>query len=262
MTNKIRAVLGFAIAATLLGTGAAQAQSSAGLLSLGTASVTYGPYVRIEAGLSHPSLNDGHWLPAGYPTDPRVDFDLSGKTSGFQAIAFGYDWMNGFRGDIGLLNLDRSDVTGPHSTPGPHADITSASVATTGLMANLFYSPMEQLGTNSRLQPFLVAGLGVANNRVGDWTRTNSATTPTVRTFTGANHTGLALSLGIGMSYQLTAPGAHPIILELSYRYYRFGSATGGSTADKGNSVPVEPLTFRNNAGVLSVGLRIPFNRL
>ncbi len=262
MMYRIRVLSGLVAALTLVGSGMSNAKTPADALSFGTASVTYGPYLRAEAGLAFPNFADGHWLPTGYPIDPRVDFDLSGKRSGFAAIAVGYDWMNGFRGDIALLNVGRSDVTGPHTTLGPHADITSASVDTTAIMANLFYSPLEQLGRNSRLQPFFVVGIGLANNRVGDWTRTNTATTPVTRTYSGATHSDLALSLGVGMSYQLTPPGKYPVILELAYRYYRFGTAKGGSTADKGLSVPVEPLTFRNNAGIVSVGLRIPLNHL
>lgn len=262
MAFGLQAIGGIAMGLAVLAPAAAAAQDSAGIFSIGTASVTYGPYLRAEAGSASLKFSDGHWLPPGYPIDPRVNFDLSGKSPGLLNIAVGYDWMNGFRGDIGLLSVGRSDVTGPHTTAGAHADITSASIATTAVMASLFYSPLEQLGRNSRLQPFVVAGIGFANNRVSDWTRTNTATTPVTRTFTGATHSDLALSLGLGLSYQLTAPGERPIILELAYRYYRFGTATGGVTADKGNSVPVEPLTFRNNAGVISVGVRIPLNHL
>lgn len=238
------------------------AQDSAGLLKVGVASVTYGPYVRAELGASAPNFSDGHWLPPGYPIDPRIDFDLSGKSTGFAGLAVGYDWMNGFRGDISLLRVGRSDVTGPHTTPGAHTDITAGSVATTAVMGNLFFSPFERVGVNSKLQPFLVAGVGLANNEVGDWTRTNSATTPVVRTFTGHASTSAALSLGLGVSYQLTPAGAPPIMLEVAYRYYHFGTARGGYTADKGASVPTEPLTFRNNAGVVSFSIRIPLQRL
>lgn len=246
----------------MMAAGPGLAQDSAGLLKLGVASVTYGPYVRAELGASSPSFSDGHWLPPGYPTDPRVDFDLGGKRTGFAGLAVGYDWMNGFRGDISLLQVGRSDVTGPHTTAGTHADITAGSVATTALMGNVFFSPFERMGVNSRLQPFVVAGIGLANNEVGPWTRTNTATSPVNRTFSGHTSTSAALSLGVGVSYQITAAGAPPIMLELAYRYYHFGTAKGGYTADVGSSVPTEPLTFHNNAGVISFSLRIPLQRL
>ncbi|MDE3121204.1 MAG: outer membrane beta-barrel protein [Paracoccaceae bacterium] len=240
----------------------ARAQGSDGLLGLGRASVTYGPYVRGELGGAFFSPSDAYWLPPGYPSDPRIDFNLSGKTAGFGSLNVGYDWMNGFRADVGLLATGSSSVTGPHTTAGLHADITSASVSTTAVMASVFYSPLEQQGINARLQPFLVAGVGLANNSVSDWTRTNTAVTPVNRTFSGATHTYLALSVGVGVSYQLTAPGVRPMMLELAYRYYSFGSAEGGFTPQQGASLPKQPLTFRNNMGVVSLSLRIPLNRL
>ncbi|KFE35439.1 outer membrane protein [Thioclava atlantica] len=240
----------------------APAQTAGGIFGLGSASVTFGPYVRLEAGSLATDFSDGHWLPPGYPTDPRVDFDLADGHTGFGGIAVGYDWMNGFRGDVSVIKTGRSDATGPHTTPGPHADITEASVSTTALMGNLFYSPLEQRGVNSRVQPFVVGGIGLANNRVSSWTRTNSSTTPVTRSFEGDNNTDLAVSVGVGVSVQLTPPGEHPAILELAYRYYHFGTANGGSVPLAGGSEPVEPLTFDNNAGVVSLSLRIPLNRL
>ncbi|MBI1219875.1 MAG: hypothetical protein GC186_15140 [Rhodobacteraceae bacterium] len=261
MGRKIIIVAG-AVLGSMISTGASLAQDSAGLLKVGVASVTYGPYMRAELGSSSPNFNNGHWLPPGYPVDPRVDFDLGGKSAGFAGLAVGFDWMNGFRGDISLLHVGRTDVTGPHTTPGAHTDITAGSVATTAVMGNIFFSPFERMGVNSKLQPFLVAGVGFANNAVGSWSRTNTATTPVVRTFNGHASTSAALSLGVGVSYQLTPVGKPPIMLEIAYRYYHFGTATGGYTADKGASVPTEPLTFHNNAGVISFSVRIPLQRL
>lgn len=240
----------------------ASAQGTDGLLGLGRASVTYGPYVRGELGGGFLSPSSGYWLPPGHPTDPRVDFNLSGKSTAFGSLNVGYDWMNGFRADVGILATGSSSITGPHTTAGPHADISAASVSTTAVMASVFYSPLEQQGINTRLQPFLVVGFGLANNSISAWTRTNTAVTPVNRTFSGATHTDLALSVGLGMSYQLTAPGVRPMILELAYRYYSFGSAEGGFTPQQGASLPTLPLSFRNNMGIVSLSLRIPLNRL
>lgn len=262
MTKSAFASAAFAAATLALDPAGVAAQGSNALLGLGQASVTYGPYVRAELGGARLDPSGGYWLPPGYPVDPRVDFDLSGDTIGLGGIAFGYDWMNGFRADVGLIATGKSSVTGPHVTPGAHADITAASVSTTAVMANLFYSPLEQRGVNARLQPFLVAGVGIANNKVGDWTRTNTATTPVNRTFSGASNTDLALSIGFGVSYQLTEPGKRPIVLELAYRYNDFGSAHGGTVPLTGASRPVEPLSFDNRSGTVSLSLRIPLHRL
>ncbi|WP_295537318.1 hypothetical protein [uncultured Thioclava sp.] len=228
------------------------------------ASVTYGPYVRAEIGAGRTSLNDAYWLPPGYPADPRVNFDLESKNGGLAAIAFGYDWMNGFRGDISLIATSKTGLKGPWTspTPGPHADITAGSVRTTALMANLFYSPLEQQGVNSRIQPFLVAGIGLAGNKVGQWTRTNAAAATPVRTFEGSTTFSPAFSVGVGVSMQLTNVGTHPVMLEASYRYYQFGKAQGGSASTSAGGTPVQPLTFNTSDQVLSLGIRIPLNRL
>ncbi|MBI1170084.1 outer membrane beta-barrel protein [bacterium] len=255
--KKIAALAGLAVAASL-SVQAAHAETQAPVLNPNTASVTYGPYFRAELGGASSNLADGHWLPPGYPKDPRIDFDLSGKTRGLVGIAVGYDWMNGFRGDLSLLNIGKTGVTGPHTTSGSHADITAGSISATAVMASLYYSPLERSGSNSRLQPFVVAGLGMANNRVGSWTRTNLTEVPVNRTFNGSSNVSAALSLGVGVSYQITGPSQHPVMLELAYRYYDFGIAKGGTTADVGASTPVEPLTFRNKAGIVSVSIRIP----
>ncbi|OWY16814.1 hypothetical protein B6V73_08080 [Thioclava sp. JM3] len=250
-----------ALVFSLAAPAAATAQDSANFFKVGTASVTYGPYVRFGLGVANTRPSDEHWLPPGQ-SDPRIDFNLSNDTSGFGEIAFGYDWMNGFRGDVSVLTTGSATTTGPHTTSGEHADITSASVSTSAVMGNLYYSPFEQMGVNSRLHPFVVAGLGYANNKVSDWTRTNTAKQPENRTFSGDTHGDFAYSLGIGMAYQLTAPGKHPAILEMSYRYYSFGTAKGGSTPLTSGESPVAPLTFENDAHVLSISLRIPLQRL
>lgn len=257
---RFAAAIGFAAAALA-------ATEAAAVSFGGVASVTYGPYVRFEIGGSHRSLNDAYWLPPGYPSDPKVTFDLGSGSGTFGGVALGYDWMNGFRGDIELLSRGRMDLSGPWTSPapGPHADITGGTVRTTALMLNVYYSPLEKKGVNSRVQPFLTAGFGVASNQVGDWTRTNLADADRpVRTFAGDTKTSIALSVGVGVSLQLTKAGQHPVILDASYKYYYFGEARGGATPlpGNGNSEPVQPLTFHPSDQVLSISIRIPLQRL
>lgn len=241
---------------------AATAQSSLdGLFTPGKAGVAQGPYLRFELGTVSTTHSDGHWLPPGYPTDPRIDFDLRGGKAGLGGLALGYDWKNGFRVDVGLIATGNTNATGPHTTPGAHADITSATVSTTAVMGNLYYAPLEKMGRHSRVQPFLVAGLGYAENAVSDWTRTNAASTTVTRTFSGATTGSLAWSLGIGMSIRMTPPGKWPALLELAYRHYGFGTAKGGAAPLTGTSTPVEPLTFRNEADVFSISVRVPLDR-
>ncbi|MGO4910295.1 outer membrane protein [Pseudorhodobacter sp. W20_MBD10_FR17] len=240
----------------------ASAQESA-FASLPTASVTYGPYARFELGAARKSVSGGYWQPPGFPNDPQVNFDLDTGNSSFKSIAYGYDWQNGFRGDISLSSTGSTKVSGPcqsasnGSSCSTHADITNASVSTTALMGNLFYSPMEQRGSNSVFQPFVVAGIGLARNKVGTWTRDNGG----LRSFEGDTNTDVAFSVGFGASMQVTRPGKWPVIIEAAWRYYDYGTASGSSTPLDLGAEPVTPLTFENREQVISLGVRIPLKR-
>lgn len=246
----------------------AQAADAKGIFKLaGTASVTYGPYLRLEAGTGSMRLKDAYWHPPGYPVDPAVTFDLGKANSGFGAAALGFDWMNGLRGDISILGTGSMDLAGTWTSPpgGTHATITGGSVRTTAVMGNLFYSPLEQRGINSRLQPFLVVGLGFARNKVSDWTRTNpAAASSTNRTFSGDTSTSLAASVGLGLSWQVTPPGKYPVVLDAAYRYYYFGTAKGGTdnVFPTSGQPPQEPLTFKPSEQVISLSIRIPLKRM
>jgi len=258
----------------------ASAQESA-FASLPTASVTFGPYARFELGTARKSVGGGFWQPPGFlkvtDPDPQINFNLDSGNSNFRSVAIGYDWQNGFRGDISLSASGSATVSGLcqsasnsspciDSEPDPllnesHADISDASVSTTALMANLFYSPLEQRGSNSVFQPFVVAGVGLARNKVGSWTRVNPRAGKAPRSFAGDTNTGLAFSVGFGASMQVTRPGKWPVIIEAAWRYYDYGSANGSSTPLSGGEQPVTPLTFDTSEQVISLGVRIPLKR-
>lgn len=247
-------------------------QEQAGLLPTGSArvgSVTYGPYLRFEAGSFGTDLDNAFWLPPG-DSDPQVNFDLDGDRTAFGGIALGYDWQNGFRGDLALLRTGDIGFSGPCSsasngsscTETPHADITDGTVRTTALMANVFYSPMEQRGSNAVFQPFFVAGLGFAENNIESWTRTNAAAEQPVRVFSSNKSSDVAWSLGFGAAWQVTRAGQYPIIIEASWRHFDFGTAEGSTVSDVGSGIPRQGLTFDNRSQVISIGVRIPLQRL
>lgn len=233
------------------------------------ASVTYGPYARLELGGAMTELSDGYWLPPG-PSDPQIDFDLDGNDTGMAAIALGYDWQNGVRADVSLLHTGEIGFSGPCSSASdgsdcdltPHADISDGSVQGSAMMVNLFFAPLEARGSNSRFQPFVVGGIGVSRNSVDSWTRVNDASANPTRVFDSNTETDFAWSLGVGASWQLTAPGEWPVLLDVSWRYYDFGEAVGGDVSDVGGSVPRQPLTFDIDSQVFSIGIRIPLQRL
>lgn len=236
------------------------------------ASVTYGPYVRFELGAAAPNLDGAYWLPPG-GSDPRIDFNATPLDDhvGFGAAAFGHDWQNGVRAEVAIYGTGTTDFVAPCQSASngtdcsTHSDITSASVQTTGLMANVFYAPLEARGSHSIFQPFMVAGVGLATNSVGEWTRTKNALSTTgsdpVRTFEGDNTIGFAWSLGLGAAVQLTRPGRWPVIAELTWRYYDFGEARGGATPVTSGSQPRQPLTFDVTQQVVTLGVRVPLKR-
>ncbi len=253
-------------------TGAAQSGES--LFGKRTLSVTYGPYARIELGGAAPSFSNGSWLPPG-EDDPRITFDVipDKLRNAFGALALGYDWQNGFRGDLALFGMGRVDIKAPCTSASNgtscanHIDITGGSVQTQGAMANFFFAPLEAQGSNAVLQPFVVAGLGVAQNDVGDWTRTKNAGNATiasnpVRTYLGDTSSSVAWSFGLGASYQVTRPGKWPVLVEASWRYYDFGRASGSVMSTGGTGTePREPFGFDNTSQVLSISVRIPLKR-
>lgn len=130
-------------------------------------------------------------------------------------------------------------------------------------MGNVYYAPLEARGSNSVFQPFIVGGLGLAQNSVDDWTRSNPLSTRPFRTFSGATTTSLAWSIGVGASYQVTRPGKWPVLIEASWRYYDLGSAEGGAVPLPGNGSeePLQPLTFDVEQSVIAIGVRIPLQR-
>jgi opacity protein-like surface antigen len=246
-----------------------RAQSTEGVFGQESASVTYGPYARVELGYANADSSEGYWLPPGYPRDPVISFNVDLDDGGYGALAFGYDWQNGFRGEFAAFGLADADLTAPCSgasngTPcSTHADISQASVKTRGAMLNLYYAPLEAMGRNQRLQPFLVAGVGSAKNTMSAWTRTNPASGRPTRTFQGGTNTDVAWSLGAGVAYELDRGAKTPIMFEATYRYFDLGKAVGGSAPLPGNgsSQPVAPFQFDNASHVVGFGLRIPLQR-
>ena len=102
----------------------------------------------------------------------------------------------------------------------------------------------------------------MAWNKMGDWTRTNAASSRASRTFEGDTNTDLAWTLGAGVSWNVGKNSSGPIKLDLMYQYFDLGSAQGGSTllSGGGSSTPVSPLEFDVSSQVISVGVHIPLN--
>jgi len=260
-----------ALAASTTGT-LADTRSGDSLFGVTSAGITYGPYVRAELGGIVPVYDNAFWLPPGYDEDPQVFFDLSGDNTLGGSVAVGMDYMNGFRWDVSLTMLGEQAVTGPWSytvpeTDGPHASI-DATFSSTALMISGFYSPLEHQGKNSKVQPFLTAGVGIASNAIGDWTRINLEEDPEkpdrkeYRTFEGASTSSFAWTIGGGIAWEVGDYQSRPVLLDVTYRYTDLGEARGGTTpvpgTDSGRSEPVQALTFNTVSHSVMFGLRMP----
>ena len=276
--------LGLVLGLTLCGAAMPAVAQDGDLVTFSTqtASVTYGPYGRFALGTSANSYDNGRWQNG--QGDPTISFGLMDEDTGFGELAVGFDWQNGFRADLAFAHFGSANAIGPcvavsDLTPcNDHADISAATISTDTIMANLFYAPMEHQGSNSVFQPFVMAGLGIAINDVGNWTREANPGSPAVnnanpadnrpfRTFEGNTEIEFAWSVGLGASWQVSRPGRHPVILEASWRYFDLGTASGGAnpvppSSINGNSSPTVPLTFDNTRQVFSLGVRIPLQRL
>jgi opacity protein-like surface antigen len=221
-----------------------------------------GNYLRLELGAALGSAGDANWLPPGYPADPQVFFDLDMDTSAMAAIGIGHDYGNGWRGEVSLNLFGKTDFDGPWSftvpdTAGPHADV-EGSVRSVALMANGY----RDFDSGGKITPFVTVGLGLAQNTMSDWTRINPDAGRTRRSFEGDSDTGLAWSVGAGVSWDVgPVLGSAPAKLDLTWRYFDLGSVTGGTEPLPGSGAggnPVEALNFDVNDHVIALGLRIP----
>lgn len=217
--------------------------------------------MRLELVAAVGSPGDASWLPPGYPSDPQVFFDLDLDTAAMAAIGIGRDYGSGWRGEVSLNIFGKSAYEGPWSyavpeDPGPHADM-EGSVRSFAVMANGY----RDFASGGKMTPFVTFGLGVARNTMGEWTRINPDAGRERRTFEGGSDTGLAWSVGAGLSWDVgPVLGSAPAKLDLTWRYFDLGSVTGGTTAVEGggDDNPVEALNFDVNTHVVGLGLRIP----
>ena len=221
-----------------------------------------GNYIRLELGAAMGAAGDASWLPPGFPSDPQVYFDLDLDAAPMAAIGVGRDYGNGWRGEVSLNLFGKSDFEGPWSftvpeTPGPHASV-EGSVRSVALLANGY----RDFDNGGRITPFVTLGFGVAQNRMSEWTRINPDADRTTRSFEGGSDSGLAWSVGAGVSWDVgPVLGSAPAKLDLTWRYFDLGSVTGGTEPLPGSGAggnPVEAVNFDVTDHVVALGLRIP----
>ena len=222
-----------------------------------------GTYLRLELGSAQGAADGASWRPPGYPADPQVFFDIDTSATGFGAIAAGRSLGNGWRVEGAFNVFGAGDFNGPWSytdpvTAGPHADVAGAT-RSVALMANGYYD----FKTGGRAVPFVTMGVGVARNSMDDWTRINTGSDRTSRSFEGGSDSGFAWTVGVGVAVDVGPVfGSAPAKLEVAWRYFDLGSVSGGTTPLDGSGsggVPVSPLQFDVTEQVISVGLRMEF---
>ncbi|WP_417671119.1 outer membrane protein [Roseibium sp.] len=258
--NKMLPVAAVVAGATIL-SGTASAQDGGIFSDL---------YVRGEAGAAFLAEDRGNWTPPGV-SDPRITHSLDDETAFFGSIGFGAQVVPGIRTDLSLGYQSQMSVHGdPRSAsdgsdPSTHADM-DADVSSWQIMANVFIEPFALMNYDSPISPFVTGGIGVAFNKMDDWTRTSNEVAPTrlTRTFEGDTSTEFAWSIGGGVSADLDKLFGfeRPVKLDLTYRYLNAGNVSGGSTPlpGEGAGVPREPFNFDLTSHVATIGVRIPFS--
>lgn len=182
--------------------------------------------------------------------------------AGFATVAIGRNYANNLRGELAVTGFGSSDFAGdwsytvPAST-GPHASLTG-STSSLALMANGYYDlPGTGLGS---VQPYVSAGIGVADNRMESWSRIKPDD-GSARAFEGDSNVALAWSLGAGISVAVGEVGGMPAQLDIGYRYFNLGEVKGSSVpvSSEGGGRPVKPLNFDKTELTVSVSLRLAF---
>lgn len=242
----------------------------AGLAMTQSAYAEEGWYVRGEAGLNMLATGEGYWQGPG-AADPRITWSLNDPVTWTGAVGLGYDWNNGFRVDksigiVGSMQVDGTFQSASDGSPATdHATDIHAPVSAIYAMGNIFVEPLKLSGSDSPVQPFLTAGLGVANVSMGEWTRNrpnHPDPTRVTRSFSGDSQVNLAWSVGAGVSFELEDLLGSEGYLDLTYRYTDLGQAQGGDVSTGvGSSSPVEPFNFRLASHALTIGLRMPLGK-
>ncbi len=220
-------------------------------------------YFRIEAGNAWSEAEEGTWVSPG---GERGNWRLQDDETFVAGIAIGRTIVPGIRGDVSLTLLPSQNYDGCR-IPGGKGNVPAcgdasvmSSADTRAVMANIFIEPLTLMGHASRIRPFLTAGIGVAWNEMGSWTRIQADADQPVRTFNGDTETGFIWTVGGGASIDLASLfGGYPVALDVTYRYIDAGHVEGGLVADVGKGIPQEALNYDLQFHAVTAGIRVPF---
>lgn len=152
---------------------------------------------------SESALGAAVGLPANLAAGIERDFGMSPIVRG----AIGYDFNNSFRAEAELSHIrskasaDELTIydlsTGSSISPGATIIPLDDSISRTALMGNLYYD----FNSGQKLQPFVMAGIGVAQTSATQKYGSLDASSPIDL---GQSSTGLAVQVGAGAAYSIS----------------------------------------------------------
>lgn len=221
-----------------------------------------GWYLRGDIGVGLNSMTN----PKGVPHDSSwVSTGTSHNyitSSHIIGAGVGYAWNNWFRTDLTLEYRGGAGISGRGTgvpTCGGCIDFAqnyaSSVSSTVGLLNGYF-----DLGTWSGITPFVGAGIGFTNNRMGTTTSNGqvnipgSLPSPIMGTTSSGTKSGLAWALMAGLAYDVNRNTK----LEMGYRYMNLGTAQTGTahTDGTGCSCTVDPVTTKITSHDFRLGMR------
>jgi opacity protein-like surface antigen len=156
-------------------------------------------------------------------------------------LMFGYHGDRNINGMPGMFGVGNPAV--------PTISPIRSSLQTYTSMVNVYYD----LGQLGGFVPYVGAGVGLAYNRMADYSLPWASTTPYA--VHGANDLSLAWSLMVGGGYQISDRA----IIDLGYRYIDFGSAATARNDNWGGAQVSRLAASDLTAHEIKVGLRYHF---
>ncbi len=186
----------------------------------------------------------------------RLD-SSAGSSVGF-SIGGGYRFLPWLRADATIAYRPLFGVDGTVVRPGTadrpfDADISSVS----GMVNGYFDIAGVVPGRLGMLQPYVMAGIGLAHNDMGDISTTRPSNNA-AETITGGGNLSFAWALGVGTGIDL----GKGFVVDVGYKYIDLGdfSSDAGNTACQGaNCRYVDSVTGGLSVHEFSAGLRYHF---
>lgn len=217
----------------------------AGLLCASQIAQADGFSVHLQGGISLADLGSKQALWLSPIAESQYDTSSVETLSPFVGLGVAYQWdqlaanLPHLAFNLGLTGYFEQNTISGVNTPF----INAGSFPTLNYTASdrslaLMLEP-KLIYTAYSWQPYIVAGIGVASNKVNDYSETPTnpgGTSASSTIFQGKTYTNLAYEMGIGMQHTLlTTASGSSLILAVEYKYMNWGkmglgTAPGQST--------------------------------